>query len=514
MGLFGSSKKKDEVKKDSGDAASPEPTTTAPSVTVSDKKEPLLAPQAVPNPPSGDMESVHDDPVKPEQQQEGVDYYQMMDEAMKKSKAAAAGWCGLGALSPAMKCALAGAAVTAIVLFTLLHAANSKNKSVAIIGNSYFFVNDLPRLMETISDGHIYQDSCLHGSGSLLNILKTGNGMYYRWNTNAAIVSDADFTNSNGELATIYDYGACSVPQLLLGQDRMLSENNQLGTFLSDGNNPCLQDSDYLEWQQSFNYSGSWDYVVLADQSKRMSFEESRKDALMAINYTYAPILKMIKAKPVIVQTHAWWSQDANMTGLDDVPTFTSKVMEGSKVYKQYFKEHGVRGGKVAPVGDAFLAVWEEDYDLWEQLFLGDFVHPSPKGSYLYACVLYGTIYGSMPKKGVAISGDIEGELFGNARKLQTDYEYLYPTEDEAKYLWKVAKKVALRGFKPKAYKSIGKVVVQEEEKEDYSYDADEDLDEDYQYEYQYGQNDEEENEEQDDYQYQYQYAQNQDNNQ
>ena len=39
--------------------------------------------------------------------------------------------------------------------------------NVAFIGNAYLFVNDVPRVMEAISDNHIHQNSVLHPGGSL-----------------------------------------------------------------------------------------------------------------------------------------------------------------------------------------------------------------------------------------------------------------------------------------------------------------------------------------------------------
>jgi hypothetical protein len=45
----------------------------------------------------------------------------------------------------------------------------SQQLSVAFVGTSYLFVNDVPRLMEAMSDGRIQQDSCLRSGGSLVS---------------------------------------------------------------------------------------------------------------------------------------------------------------------------------------------------------------------------------------------------------------------------------------------------------------------------------------------------------
>ena len=324
--------------------------------------------------------------------------------------------------------------------------------NVAFIGNSNIFVNDLPRLMESLSNGNIFQDSCLHAGGSMLKIIRTGNGMYNRWTTDAAKKDDVTWYDVNGEETEIYDYGACSVPQLLLGYDPELSYNNYAATFYNDGSNPCLQNSAYLDYTQSFNYSEPWDFVVLADQSKRMSFEEARYEALLAFNYTYIPLLEMTKATPIIVQPHAFWSDNVNMTGLGDVANFTALIREGAKEYQAFLSDGLSRkqAARIAPVGNAFLAVWEDGDNggMWEKLFLDDGIYPSPYGSYLYGLVVYATVYGHMPKKSQVILNEMD-TLWSTARKIQVSNYTGFPSETDAEYLYTIAELVSLNGYVP-----------------------------------------------------------------
>lgn len=72
---------------------------------------------------------------------------------------------------------------------------------VAFIGNSYVFVNDIPRLLEAMSTGHVYQNSCLHPGGSLSDVWITGNGMYSLWQSEAAMME------SSYDGTTTYDFG-------------------------------------------------------------------------------------------------------------------------------------------------------------------------------------------------------------------------------------------------------------------------------------------------------------------
>jgi hypothetical protein len=322
--------------------------------------------------------------------------------------------------------------------------------NVAFIGNSYLFVNDIPRLMETISDGHIYQDSCIHAGGSLSALLVTGNGMYNRWATEDAMLYSADDYNENyGGNRAIYDFGSCSVPQLLKGSDDNLAYGNSYGQFYDDGQNPCLQDPYYLSFLQdtapSSLYSLKWDYVVLADQTKRMAVSSARQDTITALTSTYAPLLKKIKAIPVIVDTHAFWSDNSNMTGLTDVPTFTSLLYEGVQDYVDALKAElpSRQAPIVAPIGLAYLTIYEEDYELWQQLFLDDNIHSSVHGSYLFASVLYCTMFGHVPPDSLPLPE----YLFSDARKLMGQPQY--PSYDETVYLNKVAQRVALQGYIP-----------------------------------------------------------------
>jgi hypothetical protein len=322
-----------------------------------------------------------------------------------------------------------------------------QNLNVAFIGESYFFVNDIPRLMEAISDGHIYQDSCIHAGGSLSALLATGNGMYNRWATDEAMLYSANENyKTYGGDQPIYDFGSCSIPQLLTGYDENLAYGNSGGLFYDDGGNPCLRDPYYLSFLNDTAPSSlNWDYVVLADQTKRMAISSARADAISALTNKFAPLLKTIKATPVIVDTHAFWSDSSNMTGLTDIPTFTSLLREGVQDYVDALKAAlpSRQAPLVAPIGLAYLTIYEEDYELWQQLFLDDQIHSSVHGSYLFACVLYCTLFKHLPPE----TNPLPEDLFKDARKLMGQPQY--PSYDETVYLNNVARRVALHGYVP-----------------------------------------------------------------
>jgi hypothetical protein len=343
--------------------------------------------------------------------------------------------------------------VVGLTRYTVEYMASTDKSSynVAFIGNSNIFLNDLPRLVETMSQGHMFQDSCLHAGGSMLKIVRTGNGMYNRWTTENALIESVEWNDNNGNRVSLYDYGACSVPQLLLGYDPELSYANYMNNFYDDGSNPCFENNDYLDYTNSFNYSEPWDYVVLADQSKRMAFEEARYEAYLSFNYTYIPILNETGSVPIILQPHAFWSDQVNMTGLDDVTNFTSHIYNGALKYQTFLTKalKKKQKARLAPVGNAFLVVYNQDRNMWSKLFLEDNIYPSPYGTYLYGLVVYGTIYGHLPAASAVVLEDMS-TLWSNARAIQFGNGTDYPSAEDALYLYNVAKKVAVHHFVPK----------------------------------------------------------------
>lgn len=374
--------------------------------------------------------------------------------------AAILGCCGLPKVLAASLAAGAG-----IGVFTYLIATRGQapwypaHVNAAFVGNSYFYVNDLPRFVENIAaGGNVYQDSCLHNSASILEIIMTGNGMWSKWATKNAMIGGVKFETSKGNTEYLYDMGACSVPQLLTGHDKLVTSGNALGSFVNDGENPCFQEDAYLEYQESLDYRGGWDFVVVTDQAKRMCFDETRHEALAAFNYTYGPILKKNKISPIIVQPHAYQSAGANATGLSDLPTFTALIMEGAHIYQKYLNQHiGFwNTAHIAPVGYAFLAVYESDKSLYKKLFLDDGIHPSGYGTFLYGTVIYATMMGYMPRYKDVVVDNMEQTLFGTARRLQaSDSQAGFPDKDEAAILFSIAKKVALHGYKPKSLRGF-----------------------------------------------------------
>lgn len=466
MGLFGKKKTKAPKKVEASDYSPPE-------VTETDNDAVMVESGASVGSDPSKNESLLADDVEAG---DSVDYIAqindfidslgpMKDRAMDRITGTCAAliafWFSLSKI--AQVALVAGGAIGAITIAAVMAAGGRSpafpaHINVAFVGNSYFYANDLPRFVESIGAGHVTQDSVIHTSADILQVIMTGNGMWQKWATSNAMIHGVKYDTSEGKTEYLYDMGACSVPQLLTGHDEMISPGNSLGTFVNDGNNPCFTQSAYLEYKESTKLKHGWDFVVITDQSKNMALDETRQEALMAFNYTYGPILKKKNISPIIVQPHAYKS--ANSNGSNDLATFTALIMEGAEVYKKYInKRTGMFShAHIAPVGNAFLAVYEESPDdIWPKLFLDDGVHPSAYGTFLYGCVIYATMTGYMPKYKKVVIDDMEtSPLFASARRLQSSSAQAgFPTKDEAAILFKIAKKVAINGYKPSSLKGF-----------------------------------------------------------
>ena len=322
-----------------------------------------------------------------------------------------------------------------------------------------FFVNDMPRFLQELGGTtrtgtyKIQQQSCLHGSLNFKSLLRRGNGMADKWNTSHAILQQ-----QNKDTA-IHDFGACTVTQLLLGKDDNLVEGNANGYYKNDGKNPCLNDNAYLEYTQNTFFHGQtpphYDFILLNDRSTWPAIEEKRYASLQVLQQSYLPMILETGGIPVLYATHGYVSDQVNASEFGDIANFTSSVFEGYRQYAQLLSDNlpATQQARIAPVGLAFLLVYEDNYAMWEKLFFIDGFHPSPHGTYLMGCVLYATLYGYMP--GTNAIPNLPKELWRRARKMQIGskkYAMPFPTQEEALYLYTVATKVMMYGERPQSW--------------------------------------------------------------
>ena len=315
--------------------------------------------------------------------------------------------------------------------------------------------------MEAFSEeGKFRQDSMLHGALTFTSLLKKGNGMYYWW-------ENSTYTDEH-ILSSYPDYGSCTVTQLLLSYDEALA--NYGDYYTDDGLNPCFQDPNYLEYSimirsssstttalddyDDEHYSFGWDYVVMNDQSMSPAIYNKRIQSASSLQKIYGPMLLETNSMPILYQTWAYWRDDIDMSDFVDISTFTYLLKEGYEYYASILEEALPDNLKprIAPVGIAFLVIWEENISLWKRLFGEDQYHPSPHGTYLAALIIYSTIYKCLPPA----SSPFVTALFSRSRMMQISGESQpLPTEDEAIYLRWIAMRVVLHGYIPKSLRQV-----------------------------------------------------------
>jgi hypothetical protein len=372
-----------------------------------------------------------------------------------------------------------------------------KVTSIAHIGNSFQFVNDFPRVLQTMATERVVQDSVLHGSLSIFTLPNRGNGMRNRWHTR----------NAWNSTLQLHDYGACTLSQLLMGYDEYLLSADDATHYKNDGKNPCFapeqsdddtttstddddastfhgsnQDDDddnsnddndnnnndddddawqqdiddsqaYLEYTVTTKTRSQWDFVVMNDQSLRPAVPYERQKSINSLQTTYLPMFQASHSTVVFLMTHAYSRPNVNLTslGLSSIPMFTAKTFKGYHAYAKVLSAASVPT-RLAPVAIAFLTVWEENGTLWNRLFGPDSFHPSPHGTYLQACVVHATIFGYLPD--APTSNDHVADYFVHSRSMQLGKTALdLPTKAEALYLRSVAERVVLQNYLPSSFR-------------------------------------------------------------
>jgi hypothetical protein len=360
--------------------------------------------------------------------------------------------------------------------------------SVAMIGNSMQYFNDFPRFLEMISQGRLIQNSCLHGGASIPSLLLDGNAMYPQFETRNSVIGYTASSESprDSDKRPIYDYGACTVPQLLVGYDERIHDPGYaLSIDEFNNTNPCRVDPTYLHYAISTfehhsihnrtdhdifldpadlqhdytpSYPTSWDYVFINDNTMNPARGATRGHALATLERFYVPWLLQTGATPIFLWTHAYTPViPRDMTGLEDIGNFTSLTRVGLQAYVDLLELYlpPEQAPKIAPVGLAFLAVYDDNRDIWEQLFHHDGLHASPAGTFLQGCIVHYTLFGKLPENEFVVRSTRDmPDLWRNARMMQHYWEppNPFPTVSQAKYLYRMAERIMVEGFVPPSY--------------------------------------------------------------
>lgn len=135
-----------------------------------------------------------------------------------------------------------------------------------------------------------------------------------------------------------------------------------------------------------------WDFVVLQGVGSLTAYPDS-----FPTNHPVYPALETLRDK-ILLNCEATkivfcmpWAFEDGMTWvegwIDDYADMQIKIYDNTLIYADSL------GLVVAPVGWAWNTVLEEQNYPLHYLHMDDWNHPSPKGSYLMACVIYSTIY-------------------------------------------------------------------------------------------------------------------------
>ena len=300
----------------------------------------------------------------------------------------------------------------------------------------------------------------LHGGGSIPSLLMEGNSMYPQFATSKSVIQ-----RQHGH--TIYDFGACTVQQLMTGTDNRLDDPGYAQPTDNPANatrrnlNPCREDAFYLSWTKEYfaqHTPDSWDIVLINDNTRDPARASTRARSMAFLEQFWVPLLQQTAATPVFLLTQAYALNATTSRGLDDVANFTSLTYAGLKAYVELLKPllPESQQPRIAPVGLGYLLIYEErPHDLWPKLFHNaDHLHASPLGSFLQACIVHHTLFdGNMPDYDFVVRRH-PATLWKTARMMQHAWEPAnpFPTQEEAAYLYRVAERICVHGERPKSF--------------------------------------------------------------
>lgn len=137
---------------------------------------------------------------------------------------------------------------------------------------------------------------------------------------------------------------------------------------------------------------GDWDYVVLQEQSQKPSFPPAQVQSDV---YPFAAILDSLihDANPCTETMFymTWGRKYGDQQNCQFyTPLCTFDGMQG-RLTQSYLEMGDMFSATVAPVGLAWQASMRLDSMI--ELYQADYSHPSTAGTYLTACVFYGTMY-------------------------------------------------------------------------------------------------------------------------
>jgi len=167
------------------------------------------------------------------------------------------------------------------------------------------------------------------------------------------------------------------------GKEVLIDSRMDPGTYLRDH-------ADMQETEDMINQE-AWDYVVLQGVGILMAYPDYFAD------HSVATALRLLQQKIYFNSSSTKivfclpWAFEDGMTWFEDwTDTYTDMQIKINDTTLDYADDMGF---DIAPVGVAWHKILEEQNYPLHYLHLNDWNHPSPKGSYLMANVIYSTIF-------------------------------------------------------------------------------------------------------------------------
>ncbi|MFT4677970.1 MAG: hypothetical protein ACI84C_001049 [Flavobacteriales bacterium] len=176
------------------------------------------------------------------------------------------------------------------------------------------------------------------------------------------------------------------------------SKSNSIITASSTPGAYSLESHTENATTQELLQNGSWDYVILQEQSQMPAFPINQVEADV---YPYAQALvDTARANndcvmPIFYMT--WGRMDGDINNCESYPPVCTYEGMQDLLTERYQAMAEMNDCWVSPVGAAWKQVRAETNDEI-QLYANDGSHPSPSGTYLAACVFYAMMWNESPE--------------------------------------------------------------------------------------------------------------------
>ncbi|MCF8381748.1 MAG: T9SS type A sorting domain-containing protein [Bacteroidales bacterium] len=209
---------------------------------------------------------------------------------------------------------------------------------------------------------------------------------------NFACYSSAQESNQNHQLEILFIgssyFGTDNLPNIFYELVTNSGKEVYFDSYIPGG--LLLDDHASSSITEEKIMSRKWDFIVLQGVGSILAYPD------YYINHPVYPAIITLKDKILnncpstrIIYCMPWAYEDG-MTWLGWADTYVDMQI---KIYDKTIKYSNEIGFTIAPVGWAWYRILEESGYPLHYLHVRDWNHPSIKGSYIMACVIYSTIY-------------------------------------------------------------------------------------------------------------------------